>query len=524
MESHRSRPLGLRGLARPAALASTLASVLAVAGAIAGCGASSPAPSSNGACSDGCLPSDGTDDGGASDGGATAVSPDGGATGNGPPSGCSTCGDAGSRTGGGEGGSGGGTGADGGSSPGSGPNPPAGGALPRVVAYVNVICGFGAGARGGECLTTPDPTVNYVQQWEEQGTSPITHYVLSFLSFQGQSLQTDPGEIWANGGGSTTDFTLQSNVAAALTAAKANGKKVFLSIGGAAGSSGFLSWWNALGGSSGVPAMGQRIQSVATAFQSANGFAVDGFDIDIELGGSYAVGSQDYDSVRDVINAVPPSFLVAFVPQVGNGLCAAPVAGDPLTPTEVLGGECDTSSSDSDSAWSLAQLDKDCLRSDGSPKLDYWGIQYYNAGQATCCGGGPDTPTAIQSVAQSYKNLANGWGASDSTTDPNNAWPGPWPAFGGIGAQRLVLGKPGCQGCAGSDYLAPSDMLTLIASLDGKLAQPPGGFLFWDLGRLWGSTGAECVSGTCQPSWGGTNDVRTTLASLKAQMAALKTM
>jgi hypothetical protein len=310
-------------------------------------------------------------------------------------------------------------------------------------------------------------------------------------------------------------------VAAALASAKAHGKKVFLSVGGAVGSSGFLSWWSALGGSSGVSAMGQEIQQAADAFKSANGFGVDGIDVDIELGGAYAAGSQDYDSTRDLINAVPESLLVAFVPQVGNGLCAAPVAGDPLTATRVLGGECDTSSNDDDSAWSLAHLDQDCRRPDGTPKLDYWGIQYYNAGQATCCGGGPDTPTALQSVAQNYKNLANGWPASNAATDPNDKWPGPWPAFAGLGADRVVLGKPGCQGCAGSDYLAPGDMQTLLASLDGKLAKPTGGILFWDLGRLFGDTGSQCVSGTCQPSWGGTNDARATLAALKNQLAGL---
>ncbi len=399
--------------------------------------------------------------------------------------------------------------------------PPAGGATPRVVAYVNVVCGFGDGARGGECLASPDPTVNYVQQWEQAGTSPVTHYILSFLSFSSQStdIQTDPGEIWKNGGGSTTDFTLDDGVKAALVSAKTHGKKVFLSLGGEVGSSGFLAWWTALGGSSGVGAIRQKLQSAADRFQQANGFAVDGFDVDIELGGAYAVGSQDYLSTRDLINAVPESFLVAFVPQIGNGLCAAPVNGDPLTPAQTLGGECATSSSDSDSAWSLAQLDTDCKRADGTPKLDYWGIQYYNAGQATCCGGGPDTATAVESVWQNYKNLANGWPASAA----NAPWPGPWPAFGGLGADRLVLGKPGCQGCAGSDYLSLSDMQSVIGGLDGKLHKPAGGFLFWDLGRLFGNTGPECVSGTCQPSWGTGGDVRGNLATLKAAMAGLTT-
>ncbi len=182
-----------------------------------------------------------------------------------------------------------------------------------------------------------------------------------------------------------------------------------------------------------------------------------------------------------------------------------------------------------DSAGVLAGLDTDCKRSDGSPKLDYWGIQYYNAGEAECCGGGADTPTAVQSTVQSYVDLANGWPASGDMSDPTNPWhayqyfPGPWAAFGGIGADRLVLGKPGCQGCAGSDYLGLSDMQSVISALDGKLAKGAGGLLFWDLGRLFGDATSNCVSGTCQPSWGGSASVEQNLASLRAQVAQLKT-
>jgi hypothetical protein len=404
-------------------------------------------------------------------------------------------------------------------------HPPAGGALPRIVAYVNVLCGFGVGANGGACLAQPDPTVNYVKQWEDAGTSPITHYVLSFLSFQGSDIQTDPGEIWKNGGGSTTDFTLNDNLKAALASAHAHGKKVVLSLGGEVGSSGFTSWWRALGS---VGAMSAKLSGVASKFEQANGFPVDGFDVDIELGGVYSYGSDKYNATRDLIDAIPEAFLAAFVPQIGNGLCAAPVVGDKLAPPTVLGGQCQQPVSGDDSAWVLARLDKECKRSDGSPKLDYWGIQYYNAGQAQCCGGGGDAPSMIDSTLQNYVNLANGWSASGDTTDPANPWhawayyPGPWAAFAGIGADRLVLGKPGCQGCAGSDYLSLADMQTLIAGMDGKLVKSMGGILFWDLGRLFGNGGPQCVSGNCQPSWGGNANVRDNLATLKAQMAALK--
>ena len=88
------------------------------------------------------------------------------------------------------------------------PPPPSTGALPRLVAYVNCMCGFGVGPNGGACLSDPDPNVNHVESWETAGTSPITHYVISFLSFSGGEIQTDPGEIWANGGGHTDNFTL----------------------------------------------------------------------------------------------------------------------------------------------------------------------------------------------------------------------------------------------------------------------------------------------------------------------------
>ena len=220
--------------------------------------------------------------------------------------------------------------------------------------------------------------------------------------------------------------------------------------------------------------------------------------------------------------------LVAFVPQIGNGLCAAPTVGDPLPPPTVLGGQCSQPVNGDDTPWVLARLDKDCKKGNGTPKLDYFGIQYYNSGTAQCCGGGNDPPSMATSTIQNYTNLANGWPASGDTTQTSNPWhqwayyPGPWAAFDGIGADRLVLGKPGCQGCAGSDYLDLAAMKSLIAALDGKLKKTMGGILFWDLCRLFGNTGPECVSGTCQPSWGG-RDIFGNLTELKSRMGALRT-
>jgi hypothetical protein len=131
------------------------------------------------------------------------------------------------------------------------------------------------------------------------------------------------------------------------------------------------------------------------------------------------------------------------------------------------------------------------------------------------------------STVQNYTNLANGWPASGDTTQADNPWhawayyPGPWAAFGGIGADRLVLGKPGCQGCAGSDYLDLAGMQQVLGKLDHKLNKTMGGVLFWDLCRLFGNTGPQCVSGQCQPSWGG-SDVLTNLQTLKMQLDALQ--
>ncbi|HKE19090.1 MAG TPA: hypothetical protein VKB80_29650 [Kofleriaceae bacterium] len=398
-----------------------------------------------------------------------------------------------------------------------------------VVAYVNCLCGFGAGSLDGACLDDPDPAVNHVKTWEDAGQSPITHYVLSFLSFQGSQIQTDPGAIWADGGGSTSQFGLAAGLLDAMRSAQGRGKRVVLSLGGELGSSGFLAWWSGLGGSTDERVAGMRaeLERVAQAFEEQNGVAVDGFDVDIELGGVYSFGSDKYDATRDLINAVPDRFFVAFVPQIGNGLCAAPVAGDPLDPPTVLGGQCQQPVNGDDSAWVLARLDQDCRRVDDRPKLDYFGIQYYNAGQAECCGGGADEAAMIRSAVQSYVNLANGWPAAGDVADPDNPWhewqffPGPWPAFAGIGTQRLVLGKPGCQGCAGSDFLSLESMREVIAELDGRLDGPMGGILFWDLCRLFGNTGPQCVGGICQPSWGGP-DVLENLTDLRRRMAELR--
>jgi hypothetical protein len=455
----------------------------------------------------------------------------GGSSGSGAScSGCNSDGSGG--TGGGSaGGNGGSNGNGGGSCAVDGctgptdPPPAGGGGSARVVAYVNCLCGFGAGDQGGACLANPDPAVNHVKKWEDDGTSPITHYILSFLSFQGGDIRTDPGSIWADDGGSTSRFELQQNLKEAMLAAHKRGKKIVLSLGGEAGSSGFLSWRSAAGG---VDGMRAQLEKVAQLFEQQNGIRVDGFDVDIELGAVYQYNSDKYTATRDLINAVPDNLLVAFVPQVGNGLCAAPAAGDPLSPPTVLGGQCAQPVNGDDSSWALARLDKECKRADGKPKLDYWGIQYYNAGQADCCGGGADDNGMVTSAMQNYKNLANGWPASGDTTQAGNPWhqfayyPGPWAPFDGIGADRLVLGKPGCKGCAGSDYLDIASMQKLISQLDNKLTKPMGGILFWDLCRLFGNVGPQCVSGQCQPSWGG-SDVLTNLTQLRKQMASLRT-
>jgi hypothetical protein len=413
---------------------------------------------------------------------------------------------------------------------GSGSAPPPGGkAGPRLVAYVNTLCGFGIGPDNGTCLDDPDPNQNHILAWECARKSPITHYVLSFLSFQGAEIQTDPGPIWASGGGSTTDFALHPNLRAAMLAARAAGAKIMLSLGGEVGSSGFLGWWSAQGTTSAarVDMMRTRIDAMVRAFAAQNALPADGIDVDIELGGAYGYGSDKYVATRDLINAVPEPLLVAFVPQVGNGLCAAPAVGDPLSPTVVLGGQCTQPMNGDGSPWTLARLDKDCLHSDGSPRLDYFGIQYYNAGTAECCGGGGDSTAMVRSASQNYKNLANGWPSSGDLADPNNPWhayqwyPGPWAAFAGTGAQRLVLGKPGCRGCAGSNYLDLAAMKDLLDSLDGRLVEPMGGILFWDLSRIFSKGGALCVSGTCQPSWGGANPLQN-LTDLAAQMRALR--
>jgi hypothetical protein len=405
-----------------------------------------------------------------------------------------------------------------------------GGALPRVVAYVNCLCGFGAGADGQTCLGAPDPNVNHVKAWEDAGNSPITHYVISFLSFKGAEIQTDPGAIWKSGGGSTTDFTMATGLRDAMASARAHGKKLMLSLGGETGSAGFVAWWTAQGGTTAarVAAMRAKIAAVVSAFTAQNGVGVDGIDVDIELGGGYAYASDKYQSTRDLINAVPDGLLVAFVPQVGNGLCAAPSVGDPLPPPAVLGGQCMAPSAQAlDAPWTLARLDKDCVRANGAPRLDYFGIQYYNAGQAECCGGGADAAAMIRGTAQNYVNLANGWPTPGDLAQATNPWhqwqyfPGPWAAFGGIGADRLVLGKPGCQGCAGSNYLDPAAMKDLLGRLDGKLAKPMGGVLFWDLCRLFGNKGTLCVSGTCQPSWGN-GDPRGGLSAILADLRAIR--
>ena len=89
--------------------------------------------------------------------------------------------------------------------------------------------------------------------------------------------------------------------------------------------------------------MQQDVIDMVEAYEYQNrqyALEVDGIDIDIELGGAYPTDGDKYAGTRDLINAVPDALLVAFVPQIGNGLCAAPVAADlagGLDPNAALG-------------------------------------------------------------------------------------------------------------------------------------------------------------------------------------------
>eukprot|EP00301_Raphidiophrys_heterophryoidea_P018675 c3687_g1_i2.p2 GENE.c3687_g1_i2~~c3687_g1_i2.p2 ORF type:complete len:207 (+),score=53.59 c3687_g1_i2:1039-1659(+) len=205
-----------------------------------------------------------------------------------------------------------------------------------------------------------------------------------------------------------------------------------------------------------------------------------------------------------------------------------------LSPVQTLGGQCMQPASDG-TPWVLASLDHDCVRSDGSLKLDFMGIQYYNAAEAVCCGGGNTNDEMTTSITQHFKNLALGWEAVTAADmdDASNPWhqyrwyPGPWAEYTGFNASRLVLGKPGCKGCAGSDYQDTPSMLSLLDTLHNMLRadqrsiqQAFGGLLFWDLCRLFGSTGNFCVASECQPSWAG-QSVQQSLQTLRDKALAV---
>ena len=385
----------------------------------------------------------------------------------------------------------------------------------KFIAYVSCTCGFGPrGWNLDVCRQGELPGANHVLAWERAGVSPVTHYVLAFLSFEAAEIRTDPGSLWVDGGGSTTRFALVPEVLAAMKQAQANGKRILLSIGGETGSTGMIMWWMRQGADEAarVAAIRTRLEGVVAAFEAQNpGLQVDGFDLDVELPDGYPHGGDNYASVRDLINAVPQQHLVGFVPQVGGGLCAAPLSiDDRLGPIEVLGGQCQMPAADGQ-PWSLTRLDQDCKRADGvRPRLDYLGLQYYNAVDALCCGGGDSLQAMLDSTTQHYINLANGWPEVTlaEMEDPNSPWhafrwfPGPWPAYAGFGADRLLLGKPACKGCAGSNYLSYEQMNQLIAGFDRALDQPMGGVVMWDLCRLFGDRGPLCSGGgSCGPSW-----------------------
>lgn len=99
-------------------------------------------------------------------------------------------------------------------------------------------------------------------------------------------------------------------------------------------------------------------------------------------------------------------------------------------------------------------------------------------------------------------------------------WPGPWESFEGIGADRLVLGKPACHGCAGSNFIDMVHITNMLQSIGRELhghSQPFGGVLLWDLCRMFGTAGKFCVGDHCQPAIG-SGDVGEGLTALYTSM------
>ena len=217
-----------------------------------------------------------------------------------------------------------------------------------------------------------------------------------------------------------------------------------------------LSWWTAQGSAepgARVSMMRSRIDSMVRAFAGANARSPPtGSTSTSSSAARTRPGSDKYIATRDLINAVPEDLLVAFVPQVGNGTCAAPVVGDPLSPTVALGGQCTQPMNGDDTPWSLARLDKDCVRSDGAPRLDYFESSITTpaprsvAGWGRCDGDGSRHRTAstrTSPMAGPHRAISPIPAIPGMPTSgiPVRGQLSPEPARG-----RLVLGKPGCRG------------------------------------------------------------------------------
>jgi chitinase len=312
---------------------------------------------------------------------------------------------------------------------------------------------------------TPDP----VTAWASQ---PYSHIVLGFLmnTPDGSCKSTDPlysllsvgnlkdGSVpW---GDCKNSWKIQNP--ALFKAQQARGVKIMLAIGG--GSGYYSDVWKSIG--TDIGGFLTRVNATIAQIESANGFTIDGIDLDYEDNAAldYQATTTPYDGVDLVVRLSHAlaqlrngrsGFLLSHAPQAmllcpqseidkcGALKCTTP--GDPANTTH-----CPCAKACGPGTRSYLSIMKQVGK-----EVDFLNVQYYNTRHIGTAG------FAIDHVTGLHKE-------------------------GSVDTAKILFGKPSCLGapgvaaCSNFGYLDPSASAGIITALLGN-GIPLGGAMTWEM-------------------------------------------
>lgn len=227
--------------------------------------------------------------------------------------------------------------------------------------------------------------------------------------------------VFEDGMAPTEDVPTREEIAQAQAA----GKKVLLSIGGAAAHINLTS-----------TAVADKFIETCTRILQENGF--DGIDIDIEsgllAGGSYSTLSTSQTNLIRIINGIMdnfgPNFMLTMAPETayvtGGGVAYGNAYGAYLR-----------------------------IINDVRDRISWIQMQYYN-GVMYGKGGTSYNAGTVEGMVQQTFAMIEGFPISGGGT------------FQGLGAEKVVVGLPAITGAANSGYMTPSSVHTAMNQIKAK--------------------------------------------------------